>query len=229
MVRIMNRTLSTENMPPFTTWWVTGGISDTGILLHSKSVEDLMNGEFSVNCVSGNDPGEKWSAYYNSVPPKDISYFVKGNWPGFEGSIQGYINQKNDFEKTKYIVGKDSFERTVYTVNFPNKYLGLRMGVTVHNILGGWSSYPPHKFELDAMANPIKPFFYETFAYLTIPFYGWGIQIAANNKTAWFVKNRDISKIPLGSHPVVASPETKLAYIWVYAGGEEKFSGGERI
>lgn len=104
----------------------------------------------------------------------------------------------------------------------------VHAGVTIHDRRGTWSSYPPHGFEQAAMAELAPRPFIEYFAYLTDPPGLWGIQTTFNHETGAFAEifqDRDIKRIPLGPHPVVARPGVRLSYVWVYAAppGMDKF------
>lgn len=133
----------------------------------------------------------------------------------------------------------DGSARLVYPLlNSP--LLPFRAGLTVHQARGSWSSLP-HEFEREEILTPRPAPFYEKFCYITEPAGGWGIQTRIGHLYNEYlpksdiypysmygtrdfetvndivvIRDRDILDIPLGSHPVVASPGMRLAYIWVY-------------
>ena len=122
--------------------------------------------------------------------------------------------------------------RAVYNHVGEDSGLNIRAGLTVHEGNGSWSSWPAHEFETQALMAPAQlfPEFHEVFAYLTEPANMWGVQVAAppNADTRYeacinVVRDRDIQRIVLGAHPVVAAPGVRLAYLWAYVGGWEKF------
>ena len=118
--------------------------------------------------------------------------------------------------------------RTIYEYMSDETYgLGLYVGLTVHDILGSWSSWPVHEYEINALTAPmpIYPDFSEKFAFITEPMGSWGLQARAQangNKSVLMFKDADIIDIPLGAHPNVAAPATRLAYFWAYMGAPRK-------
>lgn len=127
-------------------------------------------------------------------------------------------------------VGELGYLRDVCPYKIPED-INLRAGLTVHQ--SWWSSYPPHKFEQDAIlyGNGFDDF-EEYFVYLTRPAGGWGIQcefLSAGEKHVGIVRDRDIRRIPLCSHPVVSSPVHDFAYFWFYVNGDEKFNEGKWV
>jgi len=131
------------------------------------------------------------------------------------------------------VVGEGNLKRDVWHFSTPDGPLPtLRCGYTVHNGANTWSS-TPHPFEL----VPEKGF-EEVFLYLlssnttTPPVTPQAIQCGVGLwqdhdgiNDIWRVKDRDISAIPMGYHPVVGEPGVHVSYIWAYLakkGGWEK-------
>jgi hypothetical protein len=118
--------------------------------------------------------------------------------------------------------------RTIYEYMSDETYgLGLYVGLTVHDVLGSWSSWPVHEYEINALTAPIGlyPDFSEKFAFITQPMGNWGLQARSQvngDKTVLKFKDGDIIDIPLGAHPSVAGPATRLAYFWAYSGAPRK-------
>ena len=120
------------------------------------------------------------------------------------------------------VVGKANLKRDVYHFTKPGGLLPtLRCGLTVHSGKNTWSS-TPHPFEL----NPVEGF-EEVFLYLNsrsddepgteaiqVGVGKW--QDGEGINEIWGVKNRDISAIPMGYHPVVGEPGVHVSYIWAY-------------
>jgi len=100
-------------------------------------------------------------------------------------------------------------------------------GVTIHLSGGTWSSWPPHAFEVEALAapTPLYPDFYEEFALFTRPAGGWGIFCTSRNHEVLAFRDATILRVPLGGHPVVAGPGYRLIYFWVYTGAPAKDYG----
>jgi len=118
--------------------------------------------------------------------------------------------------------------RTIYEYMSDELYgMGLYVGLTVHDALGSWSSWPVHEYEINALTAPIAlyPDFSEKFAFMTNPMGNWGLQArsqANGEKSVLKFRDGDIIDIPLGAHPSVAGPATRLAYFWAYTGAPRK-------
>lgn len=122
--------------------------------------------------------------------------------------------------------------RRVYEFIGKESGADLRLGLTIHEAFGTWSS-EPHSFELEALKS-LKPMrFWEEFAYITQPANEWGIQMRQGFLNGQLIqdiqpiRDRDILDIPLGVHMVTAAPGVKLAYIWVYQA--EDISAAEKF
>lgn len=101
----------------------------------------------------------------------------------------------------------------------------LRVGETV-NRRGGWSSWPPHSFDRDP-ANVSR--FEERFYCFTDPKDGdaylvrKGVFRNGNEiNDIERIKSGVCIDIPLGYHPIVAGPGTRLMYFWAYVSPEDK-------
>src|SRR3990167_9806812 len=183
-------------------------LADKGLWFYSDSLDDLFNGVFRAYLYNR----DYYSATQNEQRKDSLSYRVGGDF-----AI--YINGMIELEYRTHLVGdaKDGTLRQVYVLDIGNK-ANIRAGLTVHVGNGSWSSWPPHKFESEAMLAPVKPRFEELFAYVTRPSGGWGVQIINNvdDVSTELLSDREIKDIPLSSHPVVAGPGIQLAYFWGY-------------
>lgn len=153
-------------------------------------------------------PGEKAVVKING--DNDIEYVVYS----FNGE-----NHRVDINERKHLtIGEENFKREVYHYLMPRTFAHhMRLGITKHANPGTWSSLP-HDFEL----HP-EPGFEEVFFYLIQGGSGRAIQVGkgvwCNNEQvdgAWIVKDRTISVVPMGYHPVGAEPHVNVSYIWVY-------------
>jgi 5-deoxy-D-glucuronate isomerase len=91
----------------------------------------------------------------------------------------------------------------------------IRCGETV-NRPGGWSSWPPHKFDKEGAEN-----FEEVFCVFTDPKDGYAI--IRKNGVLEELHSGDITEVPLGEHPIVAGPGTRLLYVWFFIGAEKYY------
>ncbi len=119
-----------------------------------------------------------------------------------------------------YEIGQGNFKRTVRVIlggNGPAKR--LRGGETI-NDKGQWSSWPRHSFD----DHPeLAKEFEEFFLYFTNPKDGYALQRADGTfsdgefrEQTQLVRNGDYAILPLGDHPIVAAPDTKVLYVWFY-------------
>lgn len=117
------------------------------------------------------------------------------------------------------VVGSGNWQRDVYHYLKPSAqpHFQLRMGLTVHQGEGTWSSLP-HDFE-----NRPEPGFEEVFFYLLSGGNGRAIQVGrgmwadgSSVDMVWPVRDRVFSVIPMGYHPVVGEPGVKVSYVWAY-------------
>lgn len=151
-----------------------------------------------------------------------------------------------DLKAEPHLVGDPTggYQRMVYNYAGAGSALPVRAGLTVHETRGTWSSWPPHGFEQEALRSPGPVNFVEKFAYVTLPPGGWGVQVRVGKFPQTFVtnsdyglsvddivlvKDRDIVRIPAGSHPTGAGPGVRLAYFWAYTSEfelPEKFGEG---
>lgn len=127
--------------------------------------------------------------------------------------------------------------RYVYEYVGAESGLPFRAGLTVHASRGTWSSYPSHFHETVSVLSPVNfyPDFEEVFAIMTDNPYGWGTIFRGTHENLGIavVKDGSIIDVPLGPHPIVAAPGTRIAYVWVYLVGSpgrnaplpEKFEG----
>jgi len=95
----------------------------------------------------------------------------------------------------------------------------LLVGETV-NPPGNWSSWPPHKHDVNDYPNESK--MEEIYYFRVNPPNGFGIQRIYNNDfdEVHVIKDGDIVPIYKGYHPVAAAPGCQVYYLWILAGEE---------
>jgi 5-deoxy-D-glucuronate isomerase len=153
---------------------------------------------------------------------------------GFKLPAPGHVNWSTVFTGEQHTRGnvRDGNLREVYEYVGCNSGLPIRAGLTVHTYSGTWSSWPAHEFETQSLMapTPLYPRFEEVFAFVTQPMGMWGIQVSSPARTDTRYEagvraftDRQITYPILGAHPVVAAPGTRLAYLWIYTGGLNKF------
>lgn len=118
------------------------------------------------------------------------------------------------------VVGRDSWGRTVRTILGPDDAASrLIVGETVHNSVGTWSSFPPHRHDRE---SPDEAQLEEVYYYRVHPADGFAVQVRYDSDTAkedlHIVRDGDAAAITSGFHPVVATPGHRLWYLWILAG-----------
>jgi 5-deoxy-glucuronate isomerase len=116
-------------------------------------------------------------------------------------------------------VGRDNWSRNVRTILGPEQTASrLLLGETV-NPPGQWSSYPPHKHDVQAPPDEVR--LEEVYLFKLDPPGGFGVQINYDDEgkdDAALVRTDDVAVISSGYHPVVAAPGYALYYLWIMAG-----------
>ena len=99
----------------------------------------------------------------------------------------------------------------------------LVVGETI-NTPGNWSSYPPHKHEVDNFPEEVA--MEEIYHYRLNPAQGFGLQRVYTDDRSldetYAVENGDTILISKGYHPVVAAPGYQLYYLWMLAGPNDR-------
>lgn len=120
------------------------------------------------------------------------------------------------------MVGDHVWKRKIYDIlgsNVPAKR--LLVGETF-NEPGNWSSYPPHKHDVDAMPDEVKQ--EEVYHFRVNPPQGFGFQriytADGSLDQAFAIRDGDTVVIPRGYHPVAAAPGYSVYYLWMIAGSE---------
>lgn len=95
----------------------------------------------------------------------------------------------------------------------------LIVGETI-NAPGNWSSWPPHKHDVDDYPVEIKQ--EEVYFYKLMPSNSFGFQrIFTDDKSidsVYTIEQNSLCTIDKGYHPVAAAPGTQVYYLWALAG-----------
>jgi 5-deoxy-glucuronate isomerase len=121
-------------------------------------------------------------------------------------------------------VGEPGFRRYVHDVFGPEMPAGRLIVGETYTIEGNWSSYPPHKHDVEAPPDEVKQ--EELYLFKIRPADGFGIQFFytppgspyAPLDEAQPVRENDITLIPYGYHPVAAPPGYDVYYLWFLSG-----------
>lgn len=122
-------------------------------------------------------------------------------------------------------VGNWNWRREVHNVVGENVPQAQRLVVgETFNPPGNWSSYPPHKHEVDAYPDEVQ--LEEIYYYRFNPAQGFGMQrVYTDDRSldvAYSVEDGDTVLLPKGYHPVVAAPGYQLYYLWMLAGPTDR-------
>ena len=116
-------------------------------------------------------------------------------------------------------VGSGNWSRLVRTILGPEHNASrLLIGETI-NPPGNWSSYPPHKHDVETPPEEVR--LEEVYLFKLNPPGGFGVQVNYDDdgkNEATLVRTDDVAVISSGYHPVVAAPGYALYYLWIMAG-----------
>lgn len=197
----------------------------------------ILNGECSISVQNSeyrlkrkNVFEEKASAFYLSAHEKGTIKKISDNCEiaiCHTYSIEKKKNiliSKNDVKKQKR--GKNGYERIVFDIideSFDAN--SMLIGETL-NFPGNWSSYPPHKHDVDNPPHELK--LEELYFFKVSPENGFGFQrIYTKNGSldeTIIIKNDEITLIPMGYHPVCVMPGYQLYYLWILCGSQRKLT-----
>ncbi len=135
-------------------------------------------------------------------------------------AAEPYLITPDDVPSGKW--GAANFSRNFHQIlvesvqpQFPAKR--LIVGET-YTPSGNWSTYPPHKHEVDNL--PHEAFHEEMYFFKVDPPDGFGIARFQNDEieTNFTVRNNTILMVPNGFHTVASAPGYTTYYLWFLAG-----------
>jgi 5-deoxy-glucuronate isomerase len=131
---------------------------------------------------------------------------------------EAYVIQPEEVEVA--VRGSGSFRREVHTLLAPPRAAASLVVGETFNEPGGWSSYPPHKHDVND--PPREARLQEVYHFRLQPSHGFGLQRVysprADLDLTFTVEDGDTVLIPHGYHPVVAGAGYRLYYLWALAG-----------
>ena len=122
-------------------------------------------------------------------------------------------------------VGNWNWTRHVNNIVLNNVPQAKRLVIgETFNPPGNWSSYPPHKHEVDNYPWEVK--MEEIYLFRFNPEQGFGIQHMYNDDLSldetYAVRQNDAVLLPFGYHPVCAAPGYQLYYLWMMAADTDR-------
>lgn len=118
--------------------------------------------------------------------------------------------------------GKPGWERDVLTYIPSNANVGRLILGEVYGEEGQWSTFPPHKHDVDNL--PTESDLEEIYLFKIFPETGFafqGLYAYDNPETlsqAYVVRHNDVTAIPRGYHPISPAPGHRTYCYWVLAG-----------
>lgn len=118
--------------------------------------------------------------------------------------------------------GKGNFRRQVHDIIDHNRPAHRLVVGETFNEPGMWSSYPPHKHDVDQ--PPVEYKMEEIYLFKVDPPQGFGVQALYSKdptrplNEAHIVRPDDAVALPYGYHPVAAAPGYRLYYLWFLSG-----------
>lgn len=129
--------------------------------------------------------------------------------------------------------GQDNWQRRVYLPIPVEKPADRLIVGETHTPSGNWSSYPPHKHDVEAPPEELPA--EEIYSFYIDPPNGFGYQrlyTAPDDpepfSELFMVQNGDTVVIPRGYHPVVVAPGYQMVTIWALSADNRVFGAWRR-
>jgi 5-deoxy-glucuronate isomerase len=127
-------------------------------------------------------------------------------------------------EVVTHTVGEPGYLRYVHDILGPQIQAGALIVGETFTPHSNWSSFPPHKHDVEAPPNEVKQ--EELYLYKIRPETGFGIQYLYTPPNSPYglldqalaVRQNDLTLMPFGYHPVAAPPGYDVYYLWFLSG-----------
>jgi 5-deoxy-glucuronate isomerase len=121
--------------------------------------------------------------------------------------------------------GSGRTERTIHNILMEDRLAESLLVTEVLTPAGNWSSYPPHKHDIDD--PPKETYLEETYYHRMARPEGFAVQLVYTDDRsldeAIQVRDGDVVLVPRGYHPVAAGPGYDLYYLNVMAGPRRRW------
>lgn len=216
-------------LEPDQTYEASSGGDEVGIVILSGTCDVLVGGERIERLGERSDVFEgRGSGVY---VPRGMSFEVRGGPGGVEAAIcRSAVSVEYPVQVVRpegvvvHEVGGPGFRRYVHDI------LGMEMragSVIIGETFtpeGNWSSFPPHKHDVEALPNEVRQ--EELYLYKIRPADGFGLQYLYSRPDSphgeleqpLVVRNNDLTVMPFGYHPVAAPPGYDVYYLWFLSG-----------
>jgi 5-deoxy-glucuronate isomerase len=120
--------------------------------------------------------------------------------------------------------GGAGFKRYVHDIFGPQVQAATMLVGETYTVAGNWSSYPPHKHDVEALPDEVQQ--EELYLFKIRPEGGFGLQYCYSRpesprgalEQAVSVRQNDLTLMPFGYHAVTAPPGYDVYYLWFLAG-----------
>ena len=127
-------------------------------------------------------------------------------------------------EVVTHTVGGPGYLRYVHDILGPQIQAGALIVGETYTPQGNWSSFPPHKHDVEAPPEEVKQ--EELYLYKIRPETGFGVQYFYTPPDSPYgpldqalaVRQNDLTLMPFGYHPVAAPPGYDVYYLWFLSG-----------
>jgi 5-deoxy-glucuronate isomerase len=161
--------------------------------------------------------------------PAGVDYMIHA-----EGPVQiGLTSAPSDLDTEPYVIGPERVANGVWgAANFTRRFHQILTQVAQPDLparrlivgetftpSGNWSTYPPHKHEIDDL--PREAYHEEMYFFKVAPADGFGICHYYNSlgeAENFTVRDNTIMMAPFGYHTVVSAPGYMTYYLWFLAG-----------
>lgn len=191
----------------------------------------LLSGLFEINVNDLNEGiGPRKDVFSSKAHavyvPRDSEVSIKAVYPTEIAIVSAPSEKKHDVVFIKpddvrvRIVGQLNWRRHVHDVVSQTVPADMLLVGETFNPPGNWSSYPPHRHDVDNI--PSESDMEEVYHFRVFPENGFGAQFiyTDDGSVDEIIKIRDglTVKIDKGYHPVVAAPGYEVYYLWALAG-----------
>jgi 5-deoxy-glucuronate isomerase len=204
----------------------TGGREVLAVLLGGKASFEAAGKRFE---RVGGRPNVFAGKPHSVYLPAGIDYAVHAEGP----VLIGLTSAPSDLDAEPYVIGPERVANGVWgAANFTRRFHQILTQVAQPDLparrlivgetftpSGNWSTYPPHKHEVDDL--PREAYHEEMYFFKVAPADGFGICHYYNSlgeAENFTVRDNTIMMAPFGYHTVVSAPGYMTYYLWFLAG-----------